>query len=217
MKGIYLHPLRLRALDRMTVLRVPVTNLGNVVLEERATPADWNAGRAHPNMRRFEDWKDKDSGALFWTDTGSVVFVPAPYAPGDYFVRETWRADWCSGSKERGYLVGIEYKSTWNGHRDPQGKTATLQKMHYCGNLTKNGTVCWKSPVTMPEWAARHYLTLGPPVPCRLGEVDVVQQRDEGVIIEIGDEYRRTWDALYPKHPFSPDRWTWGYPCEVRR
>src|SRR5574343_343530 len=158
MTGLIIPPLRLAALDRMKVLRVPMTNLGNVKLVERAAPADWNAGRAHPNMRRFEDWKDKDSGALFWTDTGSVVFVPAPYAPGDYFVKEAWAI-----ATDFGYATDhIFYKASYiNG-----GIYDDVKK--------------WYPARSMPEEYARHYLTLGPPVPCRLGEVAVVQQRDEG-------------------------------------
>jgi hypothetical protein len=210
MKGIPLHPLRLAALDRMTVLRVPMTNLGGVKLVERAAPADWNAGRAHPNMRRFEDWKDKDSGALFFIETGSVVFVPAPYAPGDYFVKETWQI--CPPDK----MLPGEVGYPWHGNSALRTVFKADVKFDTHPDHPEWGKQRWRPSIHLDEHDARYIVTLGPPVPCRLGEVDVVQQRDEGVIIEIGDEYRRTWDALYPKHPYSPDLWTWGYPMEVR-
>jgi hypothetical protein len=207
MKGIALHPLRLAALDRMTVLRVPMTNLGGVKLVERAAPADWNAGRAHPNMRRFEDWKDKDSGALFFIETGSVVFVPAPYAPGDYFVKETCYI--CRSADDGEALC------------DPP-------VVYAADGAKKNDEYPFvRTARVMPSWAARHYLTLGPPVPCRLGEVDVSGMQNEGVFAslmqdpcdmakQIKDKYRDQWNTIYPKHT-DPGTWTWGYPMEVRR
>ena len=224
MKGIPLHPLRIAALDRMKVLRVPMTNLGNVKLVERATPADWNAGRAHPNMRRFEDWKDKDSGALFFIETGSVVFVPAPYAPGDYFLREvTW--------EPTSIIVADVYYDADLADERRETVRGLFYKRIPAGRMNKE--------------YARHLLTLGPPVPCRLGEVtEEMAEREVLDYCRFGDgdyeedpeqvgypsheasieyanrAYRRAfarqWDYLYPRHPYSPERWTWGYPVERR-
>lgn len=173
MTGLVLHPLRIRALDRMKVLRVPF----------REQPMS-----VCPQTHKAIPYCGPD-GLL-------IERIKPPYAPGEYFVREiTWEPtsmiirdcyyDLDINQKQFEALRNLFYKKIPAGRMNPD--------------------------------FARYLLTLGPPVPCRLGEVDVVQQRDEGVIIDIGDEYRRTWDALYPKHPFSPDRWTWGYPMEVRR
>ena len=202
MTGIPLHPLRLAALQegRLSVLRVPMTNLGNVKLVERADPADWNAGRAHPNMRRFEDWY-KGDGALFWTDTGSVVFVPAPYAPGDYFVKEAWDEKMFSGFTEA------------QGEYDAWG-------VIYKADYPQDRKVKWQSARSMPEKFSRYILTLGPPVPGKLGEVKVFEVAMEGALKAgpiNGDEYQTFWNTIYPRHPWSPDLWTWAYSATWRK
>ena len=92
----------------------------------------------------------------------------------------------------------------------------------------------------MKEIQSRYLLTLGPPVPCRLFDVTTEEIRKEGFppcdydpeiphedvcllcnakkggcLARLG--YYPAWNQMYPKHPYSPDRWTWGYPMEVRR
>ena len=233
MTGLYLHPLRLAALSegRLSVLRVPVTKQTS-----RVTSCPWE----------YLGWK------MVWIDPGlgdgpylkvsakdgeTVHRVYPRMGDGDYFAKEVFRVSWCAGSKARGYLVGVEYKSTWDGHRDPHGKVFNLPEMHYCGKLTKSGTGAWQSPLTMPEKFARYILTLGPPVPGKLGDATMEEIGGEGVYFPppyVGVNYEdgsaiehpdiamdpwqhheRFWNTIYPRHPWSPDRWTWAYP--VRR
>ena len=212
MKGIYLHPLRLAALDRMTVLRVPMkVPDGALVIRFKSN--------GHPVIKTAE----------------STVYIPKPpYAPGDHFVKEAfWESGysfrkypdqedwedfgWCGANGNIDYIFyAADGRPKVRGHNDWGYPIGESKHESFIPDRS-NRSWAKRPSVHMKEWAARYILTLGPPVPCRLGEVDVVQQRDEGVIIEIGDEYRRTWDALYPRHPYSPDLWTWGYPMEVRR
>lgn len=94
----------------------------------------------------------------------------------------------------------------------------------------KDGTFAspWSSPMHMKEEDARYVPTLGDPVPGKLGEVDVSAMQQEGTFAslmqdpcdmakQIKDKYRDEWNTIYPRHPWSPDLWTWGYPVKWRR
>ena len=224
MTGLILHPLRHKALSegRLSVLRVPAKRFP-------APDCVWCKGHGY-------EWIDADPSGYDYRRPCRCI--NPPYAPGDYFVKEVFRVSWCAGSKARGYLVGVEYKSTWDGHRDPHGKVFNLPEMHYCGKLTKSGTGAWQSPLTMPEKFARYILTLGPPVPGKLGDATMEEIGGEGVYFPppyVGVNYEdgsaiehpdiamdpwqlheRFWNAIYPRHPWSPDRWTWAYPVKWR-
>jgi hypothetical protein len=233
MKGIYLHPLRHKAMTegRLSVLRVPFREQPKCfyhfvhVLNSLGYPA--SDGFA---------W----AGFDYRPDNPDPIYFRAPYAPGDYFAKEVFRVSWCAGSKARGYLVGVEYKSTWDGHRDPHGKVFNLPEMHYCGKLTKSGTGALQSPLTMPEKFARYILTLGNPVPERLGDATMDEIYGEGVYfpppyvgvnhedgsaIEHSDIamdpwqlHERFWNQIYgKKHLWLSELWTWGYPMTWRK
>lgn len=195
MKGIPLHPLRLAALDRMSVLRVPAKWFPD-------PDCVWCKGHGYEFIEAEHPGYDYRHPCRC---------IKPPYAPGDYFVKETWQI--CPPDK----MLPGEVGYPWHGNSALRTVFKADVKFDTHPDHPEWGKQRWRPSIHLDEHDARYIVTLGPPVPCRLGEVDVVQQRDEGVIIEIGDEYRRTWDALYPKHPFSPDRWTWGYPMEVRR
>ena len=174
MTGLILHPLRLAALDRLKVLRVPF----------RKQP---------PSSLPIE----------------IAMKYPPPYAPGDYFVRETWTTRcpiWDGDQRESFFVNAIVDPSTIIYRADDP----TVKRM-------------WRSSVTMPEWASRYLMTLGPPVPCRLGEVTMEIAIAEGwdctIHCDYYDEwYLKTWSQIYgKKHPWSPDLWTWGYPVTWRK
>jgi len=185
MTGLILHPLRLKALTegRLSVLRVPSK-------KQPAATAEFHH-------------LDCVCNAVF-TD-GTVI--PAPYAPGDYFVKEAWAI-----ATDFGYCTDrIFYKASYvNG-----GIYDDVKK--------------WQSARSMPEEHARYILTLGPPVPCRLGEVDVSAMQQEGVFAslmqdpcdmakQIKHKYRDQWNQIYgKKHPWLPELWTWGFPVTWRK
>ena len=133
----------------------------------------------------------------------------APYAPGDYFVREAWDEKMFSGFTEA------------QGEYDAWG-------VIYKADYPQDRKVKWQSARSMPEEYARYILTLGPPVPGRLGDVDVSTMQQEGTFAslmqdpcdmakQIKDKYRDEWNTIYPRHPWSPDLWTWAYSATWRR
>jgi len=72
--------------------------------------------------------------------------------------RETFRNTWCSGSPTKGYDACVEYKATWDGHRDPDNLIFHGEEMLYGGRLKDNGQVAWKPSIHMPRWASRALL-----------------------------------------------------------
>ncbi len=193
MKGILLHPLRLKALSegRLSVLRVPFR-------EQPERELVLNAAGEY----RYADREGIDSN--------SPTFKP-PYVPGDYFVKEAWA--WVGDGHDEPFIV---YRAT----NPDQG----------CR---------WNPARTMVEHLSRYILTLGPPVPGKLGEVDentiyaegvyfpppyIGVNYEDGSAIEHPDiamdpwqHHERFWNTIYPRHPWSPDRWTWAYPVRRRR
>jgi hypothetical protein len=76
----------------------------------------------------------------------------------------------------------------------------------------------WRSPVTMPAWAARIFIT-----PTSI-KVRRVQELDEGDFIFEGcpNEYLLgknwfvpTWDKQYPKTPWDSNPWVVTYKCSI--
>jgi hypothetical protein len=223
MKGIYLHPLRHKALQegRLSVLRVPFREQPKCfyhfvhVLNSLGYPA--SDGFA---------W----AGFDYRPDNPDPIYFRAPFAPGDCFVREAFRH--IAHGRNYGVRVQYEYNSIacYQNVFDP------------CPNKDdKWRPTSWKnrSAAIMPEWASRYILTLGPPVPGKLGEVDentiyaegvyfpppyIGVNYEDGSAIEHPDiamdpwqHHERFWNTIYPRHPWSPDRWTWAYPVKWRK
>ncbi len=202
MTGLYLHPLRLKALSegRLSVLRVPFREqpkkeaalIDRELLDKKGIWQTW--------LRNPDGGIDQDFNAQY--------FKP-PYAPGDYFVREAWDEKMFSGFTEA------------QGEYDAWG-------VIYKADYPQDRKVKWQSARSMPEEYARYILTLGPPVPGKLGEVDVSAMQQEGTFAslmqdpcdmakQIKDKYRDEWNTIYPRHPWSPDLWTWAYPATRRK
>ncbi|MFH1628379.1 MAG: hypothetical protein ABIE47_06610 [Pseudomonadota bacterium] len=148
------------------------------------------------------------------------------YLPGEIvYIKETWRETWCSGSPAKGYEVGIEYRATWTGSHDPQGRTVKVPEMHYGYKITKKGTGAWKSPRFMPEWAARSHALIVSVRPERVQEITEGEAIREGVkadpVMINGfppvryfrrDSFRRLWMNL---HPGSWERNDWVWRIEL--
>jgi len=213
MTGLILHPLRLKALTegRLSVLRVPFREqpkkeaalIDRELLDKKGIWQTW--------LRNPDGGIDQDFNAQY--------FKP-PYAPGDYFVEEVWttRDQIWDGDKPEAFMIPAIVDPSMIIYRinDPAVKRK------------------WRNPLSMPEWAARYILTLGDPVPVRLGEVTEEMMIAEGVedmgngcgAVErnggksyslIRAVYRQLWNTIYPRHPWSPDRWTWTYLVKWRR
>jgi hypothetical protein len=216
MTGLYLHPLRLKALSegRLSVLRVPVTKQTS-----RVTSCPWE----------YLGWK------MVWIDPGlgdgpylkvsakdgeTVHRVYPRMGDGDYFVKEAWCCEVDPlTSKPTGKIL---YKA--------DGQEVMLDDGDGSWAENKDGTFAspWSSPMHMEEEDARYIVTLGDPVPVRLGEVDVSAMQQEGTFAslmqdpcdmakQIKDKYRDEWNTIYPRHPWSPDLWTWAYSATWRK
>jgi hypothetical protein len=163
------------------------------------------------------------AGFDYRPDNPDPIYFRAPFAPGDCFVREAFNVydviyDDYAGGFEAGYpLKKIPREAPGFG---------------YCVYYRQDGNEGpWRSATQMPEWAARYIVTLGDPVPGKLGEVT----ENDAVLEGFGilntrpdyiyspwdsnplDEFGETWNQIYPRHPWSPDRWTWAYPVKWRR
>jgi hypothetical protein len=194
-----------------------------------------HAGAVHAAAESgFIAWWPGNMDAEFTKKAYKHGFLP-PYAPGERFVKEAYciyhtinhvrRQDGRSFSEVSDGLVA--YKADGYGSiKDLKDRIRLMSGADFEGIEVK-GDRC-QSVRSMPEWASRYILTLGPPVPGRLGEVGVSEMQQEGVYAslmqdpcdmakQIKDKYRDEWNAIYPRHPWSSDRWTWAYPVKWRR
>lgn len=93
--------------------------------------------------------------------------------------------------------------------------------------VTENG-LPWKSPLFMPQWAARYWLKIVSVKLQQLGdmtEADAVAEGIEygGAVFNTGSylgAYREIWNRINPKAPWRDDLWVWaitfartGKPC----
>lgn len=229
MTGLIIHPLRIAALDRMKVLRVPFR-------EQPKKEAALIDRELLDTKGIWQTWLRNPDGGID-QDFNAQYFKP-PYAPGDYFVAEPWMLYHTINSVVRS--DGRSYEEVSDGlaayKEDGYGTVNDFIKhiqlvsgADFRGIEVKKTR--WLPATTMPPWAARHILTLGPPVPCRLGDVTEEMIGDEGYDgslypckrchpthyeFDPKEWHKETWNLMYPKHPYSPERWTWGYPVEVK-
>jgi hypothetical protein len=206
MTGLYLHPLRLAALSegRLSVLRVPVTKQTS-----RVTSCPWE----------YLGWK------MVWIDPGlgdgpylkvsakdgeTVHRVYPRMGDGDYFVKEAWCCEVDPlTSKPTGKIL---YKA--------DGQEVMLDDGDGSWAENKDGTFAspWSSPMHMKEEDSRYILTLGPPVPGKLGEVKVFEVAMEGALKAgpiNGDEYQTFWNTIYPPPPLVAGPLDVGIPGEL--
>jgi len=204
MTGLILHPLRHKALSegRLSVLRVPF----------REQPKCFYHfvhvlnSLGYPASDGFA-W----AGFDYRPDNPDPIYFRAPLAPGDYFVREAWRQGY---SPTQWWSDGIVYKAD---------AARALGMREYSGSK-------WNTARSMPEKFARYIVTLGDPVPGKLGEVTendavlegfgILNTRPDYIYAPWDsnplDEFGETWGKMYPKHA-DPGTWTWAYPATWRK
>lgn len=116
----------------------------------------WQAGRKTLHFLKIKVQPDMIwEGSLPWWNVGGLKGGKQPFRPGDkIYIRETWR---CSSHK--------------NGDRCACYKA---DNMCQCGIMARvavdNTNLTWRSPVTMPEWAARYYAAVGSITPAEVGQ-----------------------------------------------
>jgi len=83
----------------------------------------------------------------------------APFLPGEKcYVREGWCEWYASGKRLADNITiheaGVRYRS------DGAEIIFRVNLPRYGGRMRDNGKIAWKSPVTMPAWAARRFVTI---------------------------------------------------------
>ncbi len=82
----------------------------------------------------------------------------------------------------------------------------------------------WRSPLFMPEWAARYFIQITDVRPERLQEITEEDAMAEGCSLMVGVTagggmglasakyaYMKLWDSINPKYPWASNPWIWVY------
>lgn len=146
---------------------------------------------------------DADYGAWFGCDQhGTTIFPRAPLRVGDIvYVKEAWR-----------YYGGREYEYQ-------QDQVSVIYK----ADTDTTGTE-WRSPMFMPQWAARYFIQITDVRAQRVQEITEADAVDEGMPDTRGvwegvpgdrggprEAFRNGWDHINPKHPWSSNPWVFAY------
>lgn len=130
-----------------------------------------------------------------------VQWIKPPYRPGEKcYVPEAWRPECPTKGTYKGFL-GTGYKDgTFRLTGWPNGFEAY-----------PNGK--WRSPVTMPQWAARRFVTVVSCEPVRIE--DVTEEDCIGMGVDsskYGKTYRFAF--LFDWHKRHPGKWAWRVESE---
>jgi hypothetical protein len=160
-------------------------------IERIATPDEWNAGKAHPNMRDFEEWGPRDGYFLFCSTRETIFAMPCPYQVGQsLWVRETWSHALDFGKCTDNYF----YKATYvNG-----GPFDDVEK--------------WRPSIHMPRVASRINLEVTNIKVERLQDISDEDCQKEGLKLLQGgikSEFAVIWDSTTKTHPWSSNPWVW--------
>jgi hypothetical protein len=116
-----------------------------------------------------------------------VQWIKVPFSPGEVcWVRETWRPESPINGTYKGFL-GIGYK---DGTFELTGWPASFEAY-------PNGK--WRSPITMPQWAARSFvriLTVEPMQVKDVGEEDAIKA---GVLLLSDPSGEANWSIGFTK------------------
>lgn len=132
-------------------------------------PREWMRMRKQPHPTAILDHVDQFGTAVF-TD-GKCVY--APYSPGEVcWVRETWALVqiWTDEAGNADYIkewtekLPKELPKGWVAVYDAEWQEA------HCLSRDDRFIKHWRSPVTMPRWAARRYVRILSCVPEQRGE-----------------------------------------------
>jgi hypothetical protein len=180
MKGMIFSGPMVRAINegRKLVTRRPIKCIHKIV--SLGTPAEWNAGKVHPNMRDYEEWGPKDAYHLFKSDYGSIFAMPGPYRPGEVvYVKETCYI--CRSADDGAALCDPPVVYAANG-------------------ATKSDDYPFvRSAMVMPERASRFHLRIEGVRPERAGAMTA----DDALLEGCEDYYWGGYDFAYQEMPAS--------------
>lgn len=152
--------------------------------------------------------------ALMSRNPNSGCVFTSQYKVGSqYYVKETWGIDpndYGFDEDERGECVA--YKENWSA----ENYYNWSEKYHWG----------WYSPIYMPAWAARVFITPTEIIVRRLQEMNRTDAILEGIADEFPlnnrglgsielDSYADLWDKQYPKTPLSSNPWAATYKISV--
>lgn len=162
-----------------------------------ATPAEWNAGKMHPDMPDWETWGPKRGSVLFRDAYGGVVSWECPYGkPGDrLWVRETFSPRYFDDGKPA-------YKADWT---PGAAEYVTEPK--------------WKPSIHIPRSLARITLEITNVRVERLQDISEEDSLAEGMKLATQahgmhpparDQFQILWDKINGKqHPWASNPWLW--------
>ncbi len=108
---------------------------------------------------------------------------------------------------------------------------ATENKYNYLktGDIPRDAALCYftpeydydplmgrqRSPLFLMEWMARYFIQITDVRPERLQEITLTDIYDEGIDVVPSydriDAYKRLWDSINPKYPWTGNWWIWRY------
>ena len=192
------------------------------------TPDDWNNGRAHPNMKRFEDWGDKHGYHLFNISSGSTIAMQCQHGQkGDLiWVKERWAHDAPTDDDARRSV-------------ESDGMNGGVYYYADCNEFDRV-SLKWKSSRYMFKWASRITLKITDVRVERLQEITEDDSLKEGIDMEsdyaslcINIEsapypsdlergsaaitvFKKLWDSINrKKYPWSSNPWVWVISFDV--
>ena len=139
---------------------------------------------------------------------GFIKRIKPRYQAGEtVYIKEAWYAE--GGD--------IYYKSDW-----PQVLPCAMV-------IDKIEIEKWKSPLFMPEWAARHFIKILAIRAERLQEITFRGCEAEGIWIyddpwkakglsvwQCKGRFARLWDSINPKYPWESNPWVFPYEFEYK-
>jgi len=129
-----------------------------------------------PSLLFFKPMKEEPRIIPFLGIGNLIDAGRAPYRPGEKcYVREAWRPE-------------SPIKGTYKGFLGTGYKDGAFKLTGWPSGFEAYPNGKWRSPVTMPQWAARSFVTVLSCEPVRVSEVTVADAERLGVVAE--------WDSL---------------------
>ena len=130
---------------------------------------------------------------------------------GTVYIKEAWQV---CGLTPDGYSGG--YEAGYPLESIPKTKPDFRYALFYALNGDEGP---FRSPLFMPEWAARYFLKILAVRAERLQEITEEDAIKEGIDGDF-QEYPRLafsglWDSINPKHPWESNPWVWVYEFEL--
>ena len=98
--------------------------------------------------------------------------------------------------------------------KEPWGIHPTIPGPIYYKDIGSSVIDKWKSPLFMPQWAARDFLKIESVRAERLQEITEEDAKAEGVQYPAGEclaGYAILWDSINPDHPWASNPWIFRY------